>query len=269
MTTKGIESTDTEMRINVIQILRSYKTAENEFLNRLERIDMPNPYSTSGKDYCILRDAWHKNFKRDYINFMRVLSAFKTIPKVGETKEYISLEKYFNKFNDDYLGYCLRMILETPKKFQKLLSYVKTKFQITETDLIDEEVLNPKNPTLDNTKSNAVKIEPKHIKELHELEAIQKELTSVGFLKRQVDVVRDVMKSASKYVGYILQTELFEGNLTEENREFINSTNDIKKKLKNMAGSVQLDDTTEAIIREYSFELNSFIKRQKENRGLV
>src|SRR3989304_1244474 len=104
-----------------------------------------------------------------------------------------------------------------------------------------------------NTENKVLEIEPKHAKELQGLETVQKELTSMGFLKRQVDTIRGAMDSVSKYVGCILQIELFEGCLTEENREFLNNTYNIKNKLKSMPGKAQLDESIEEIIREYSF----------------
>lgn len=113
-----------------------------------------------------------------------------------------------------------------------------------------------------------IEVRPKHTKELAELESLHKELTSEGFLKRQVDTMRDVMGYISKDVGTVLQVEIFKENLTEENREFLDSTYQIKEKLENMPGEVQLDEATEKTIREYSFNLKSFINRQRSNRKL-
>lgn len=270
MSKKEDTYTNSELRQKVIQVLKRYKIVENGLVKHIEEVDIPDPQEW--KDYMKIDKIWCKYFKRDYINFLGILSDLKIIPKIGERRDYKYLEKYFKKwFNEHYSNVCLISIIEAPKEFQGLLSHIKSEFQITEDDLLDNKETpdTDERASIPDTKSNGIAAISKHQKELKELDALYNELTSGGFLKRQVGTIRDTMHSIAKNIGYVLQAELFEGNLTEENRGFLDSTYEIKKKLKNMPGSVQLDKTTEAFIREYSFELNSFIKRQKENREIA
>jgi len=244
-----------ELKSTVISILKRYSEFENQLFEELNRI----PLKDNNKYNEIL---WLGNLKRYSSMFLDISNDLKIIPAIEYTKEYKTIDIADIDIDIETLS-------NIPQRFQKLKSNIKKDFGIIESDLLDTKMEDVSNRSPQVDESKTIEVKPKHVKELEELEALHKELTSKGFLKRQVDTMRDVMDSISKDAGLILQIELFKGNLTEENREFLDTTYRIKDNLKNMPGEVQPDEVTEKTIREYSFDLKSFIKRQRENRGIA
>lgn len=259
-----------ELKSKIIGTLKRYQEFENELFQNLEQTNSNAPPYDSVAYLFHIQNVWIQKLRKNYYTFLGILSDLKIIPGVEKRREYRRVEIHCNKIDDETYSECIDILTKIPRKFRELRSYIKKEFLITEADILNKKVEEASNPLSSASIENkSAEVKPKHVKELEELEALHKELTSKSFLKRQVDTMRDVMDSISKDAGLILQIELFKGNLTEENREFLNTTYRIKDNLKNMPGEVQPDEATEKTIREYSFDLKSFIKRQRENRGIA
>ena len=270
-----------EIKITAKMMIRKYREVGKSFL---EKMKDGGPYYNSET----AKRLWFEHYAELYSKFLSTHKDVKAIPGIVGISEYDDICDILSMDNYDYSVriYRLSKILDM---IEPLVSWIKSETGILlEVDLPEdleffegeleklrrgnlekEKELKKLREELEGRGKNQTPeagVEAKNTDAIDELEKLSKELSTDGFLKMHTAGIRDIVDSIAGEIGTVLQTEITKAHLTEDNRKFLNNAYEIKKKLEDMPGRVQLDPVTEEEVRELSYSLNSFIRRQRENR---
>ena len=241
-------------------IYKTHNTALSGILKKMKSSVSGMGYEKVLVDAAEILNTYSKEKLLAYENISKTISSPEILNKVNSiikeeykfTKEELERPKFLKNLRAD-----LKIAHREAGRLKEIVEAVEAAKPIP---VLNTAVLNTELPL----SGPSVMAFPKHIKNLKILENLNEQLPYQIGLNRPANDSSKTLYDIVRTVEKILFSDINQAmeGLTEEDRKFLSTSYDLKNLIENIPGDSLFDGTQKDIIKNYSFELERFIRRK-------